>query len=82
MVSVVEKDPFKAGVMISWESSVIIETIAPGIVFPDIVITFLLTTSSSFGESRFKKIDGFGVGEGEAIEIVFGLKEGTVFEDS
>ena len=48
------------------------------VVFPDITKILLLTTSSSFGLSTVKKIDGRGVGEGETIEIIL-LVGATVF---
>lgn len=52
------------------------------LVLPDIVITFWVNTSSSFGESSVKKIVGFGLGEGEAIETVLVDDGGTLLDDS
>lgn len=55
---------------------------AAGIVLPDIVSTFLVTTSSSFGESTVKKIVGLGLGEGEATETFLVADGATLFDDS
>lgn len=76
---VVEKEPLKEGVRTCWEASVKITITASLCVFPEMVIILLSTTSSSRGESRERKKDVEGVGEGEVlIERSEFLGTGTV----
>lgn len=77
--AVVEKSPLLPGVITSSNESVITITTALLVDFPDMIKILLVTTSSSFGLSTVKKIDGAGVGEGEAKEITLVLEGVMVF---
>lgn len=77
-VNVAEKSPLGAGETTCSKFLEIITIVASGAVFPEILSVLLLTTLSSFGVIRFKKIDGFGVGVGIVMAIGFILEEGIV----
>lgn len=77
--TVVEKLPLAAGVITSSEEAVITVITALVEVFPDKAKTLLLTTSSSFGLSIVKNIEGIGVRVGETILTVFVFEGAIVF---
>ena len=73
------KSPFEDGVITSSNVSVMTATTALLFVLPDIIKILLVTTSSSFGRSKVKKIDGAGIGVGVVKEITFVLEGAAIF---
>ena len=73
----VEKFPDNDGVVIVSTPFIKIVITASLLVLPDTIIVFLSTTSSSFGLSKDKEIEGREVGVGDAIEITFVLGKGA-----
>ena len=81
ILCVSEKSPLVAGVTIWSPSSVDTNIVESGTVFPLIETTFLLNTSSSFGESMVRKLVLSGVGVGKSFELTvvdFALSSGMV----
>ena len=71
MLIVVEKSPVVVGDIMLSEFSAKIIIVASLVVFPEIVTILFCTTSSSIGFPMVKNKDGFGVGVGGILEIVF-----------
>jgi hypothetical protein len=76
---VVEKSPDEVGVRTCSSLPVSTVTTASKAVFPEMLIIFFETTSSSVGWSTIKNIDGFGVGVGIGDETVLVFFCGVFF---